>query len=114
VAAMLEAAQDAGHGSLLTVLKLFGSLPSPGMLSFPREGVTLTLDFANRGEATQRLLSDLDRRVLAAGGRVSPYKDARMSREVFEASFPDTAAFRRHVDPAATSDFAIRVGLASA
>jgi FAD/FMN-containing dehydrogenase len=111
VARMLEAAMAAGHGSLLTVLKLFGDLPSPGMLSFPKPGVTLTLDFAHAGPATDRLLAELDDLALAAGGRVNPYKDARMSRAVFEASFPRNARFKAFVDPGACSDFALRVGL---
>lgn len=112
VALMLEAARSAGHGSLLTVLKLFGDIPSPGLLSFPRPGVTLTLDFANAGAATERLLARLDEIALAAGGRVNPYKDARMSTDVFKASFPEHRQFREFMDPAACSDFALRTGLA--
>jgi FAD/FMN-containing dehydrogenase len=111
VARMLETAIAAGHGSLLTVLKLFGNLPSPGLLSFPRPGVTLTLDFAHGGTPTDRLLATLDDIALAAGGRVNPYKDARMSRSVFEASFPEAEGFKAFIDPGATSDFARRVGL---
>jgi FAD/FMN-containing dehydrogenase len=109
---MLEAAQAAGHGSLLTVLKLFGAQPSPGMLSFPMQGVTLTLDFAYRGAATDQLLAELDSLTLAANGRVNPYKDARMGADVFRASFPRMDAFKALADPAALSDFALRVGLA--
>jgi FAD/FMN-containing dehydrogenase len=110
---MLEAAQAAGHGSLLTVIKLFGASKSPGLLSFPRPGVTLTLDFAHRGAATDRLLATLDELTLAASGRVNPYKDARMTSATFAASFPGADKFRRWVDPAAISDFALRVGLVS-
>jgi FAD/FMN-containing dehydrogenase len=110
---LLAAAQAAGHGSLLTVLKLFGALPSPGLLSFPRPGATLTLDFARRGEATARLLATLDAITLDAGGAVNPYKDARMSRATMEASFPAVDRFRPFIDHGATSDFARRVGLVS-
>lgn len=49
---MLEAISESGQGSFLAVLKTFGSLPFPGMLSFPCEGTTLALDFPNQGHAT--------------------------------------------------------------
>ncbi|MGL4240044.1 MAG: FAD-binding oxidoreductase [Beijerinckiaceae bacterium] len=111
IAGMLEAAQKADHGSFLTVLKLFGDLPSPGMLSFPVPGATLTLDFPYRGAATDRLLADLDARVLAAGGRVNPYKDARIDAATHRASFPGTDSFRAFIDPGARSGMSARIGL---
>lgn len=101
---LIECAQAHGAASFLTVLKRFGDVPSPGLLSFPRPGFTLTLDFANSGQPTLKLLSALDEIVLAAGGGVNPYKDQRMSPVMFEASFPnwrDLEAFR---DPALMSD----------
>lgn len=106
---LLRRTHAAGEASFLTVLKLFGDIPSPGMMSFPRPGATLTLDFANRGERTAELLDDLDRIALAAGGRVNPYKDARMSARSFEASFPHWRDFARHVDPGFSSNFWRRV-----
>ncbi len=111
VAAMLVAAQEARHGSFLTVLKLFGEKRSPGILSFPRAGATLTLDFPCQGDKTDQLLARLDAITLAAGGAVNPYKDARMSRAVFEASFPDWARMLPHLDPMARSVFSSRIGL---
>ncbi|MFJ5368732.1 FAD-dependent oxidoreductase, partial [Bosea sp. CER48] len=60
VGEMLRRTLSAGESSFLTVLKLFGSKPSPGLMSFPMPGATLTLDFPNRGERTARLLADLD------------------------------------------------------
>lgn len=108
---MLERSQRAGHASFLTVLKAFGDLPSPGLLSFPRPGMTLTLDFPYRGTATDALLAELDAVTLAAGGAINPYKDARMSAAAFEASFPDWRAIRPYLDPMARSAFAERVGL---
>lgn len=109
VEAMLRRTLAAGEASFLTVLKLFGDVPSPGMMSFPIAGATLTLDFPHRGERTLRLLDDLDRIALSAGGRVNPYKDARMSAATFEASFPHWREFARHVDPGFSSGFWRRV-----
>ncbi|MGL5116646.1 MAG: FAD-binding oxidoreductase, partial [Beijerinckiaceae bacterium] len=111
IARMLEATQAAGQGSFLTVLKLFGDRASPGLMSFPRPGATLTLDFPAGGTETDSLLDRLDALVLEAGGAVSAYKDARMSSATFRASFPDTELFRASMDPHALSAFARRVGL---
>jgi FAD/FMN-containing dehydrogenase len=109
VADMLKATHRAGEASFLTVLKLFGDKPSPGLMSFPAAGATLTLDFPNRGQRTEALLAELDRITIAAGGRVNPYKDARMPPAVFEASFPHWREFARHTDPAFMSNFWRRV-----
>ncbi|WP_419911210.1 FAD-binding protein [Hoeflea sp.] len=102
---LMECAQVHGHASFLTVLKRFGAHRSPGLFSFPRPGFTLTLDFANQGADTVKLLEALDDIVIAAGGAVNPYKDARMSAATFEASFPDWRALEVHRDCAMISDF---------
>ena len=109
VAEMLRQTLVAGEASFLTVLKLFGDKPSPGLMSFPMPGATLTLDFPNRGERTERLLARLDSLAIAAGGRVNPYKDARMSSATFAASFPRWRDFAAHIDPGFSSDLWRRV-----
>ncbi|CAN7446496.1 FAD-binding oxidoreductase [Bosea sp. LjRoot90] len=106
---MLRLTLKAGESSFLTVLKLFGDVPSPGMMSFPIPGATLTLDFPHRGERTLKLLDALDRIAIEAGGRVNPYKDARMSASTFEASFPHWRDFARHIDPGFSSSFWRRI-----
>ena len=111
VAELLRVAREAGQGSFLTVLKRFGAVSSPGMLSFPRPGYTLTLDFPNRGAQTLALLNELDRVTVAAGGGVNPYKDARMSAAVFAATFPDWQRLEALRDPAFVSDFWRRTAL---
>ena len=111
-AKLMETARAAGHGSFLTVLKRFGDQPSRGLLSFPRPGFTLTLDFANQGEGTRKLLDALDRIVLSAGGAVNPYKDARMSPQTFAASFPGWKKLESMRDPAMMSDFWRRTAMA--
>ena len=92
-----------GQGSFLAVLKTFGEVASPGMLSFPSPGVTLALDFPNKGGKTLALFDELDRVLLQAGGRFYPAKDARMSPECFVQSYPNWKAFSAFVDPAFSS-----------
>ncbi|BCH24350.1 FAD-binding oxidoreductase [Mesorhizobium sp. L-8-3] len=108
---MLEAARTAGRGSFLTVLKRFGDVRSPGLLSFPRPGYTLTLDFPNHGASTLALLSELDRITVGAGGAVNPYKDARMAATTFAASFPNWRELERLRDPVFLSAFWARTAL---
>jgi FAD/FMN-containing dehydrogenase len=109
VRALLAAAAGSGEGSFLTVLKTFADVPSPGLLSFPRPGWTLALDFPGRGESTFRLLDRLDAIVLEHGGRLYPAKDARMAPATFRASFPQWTTFSAHVDPRFSSGFWRRV-----
>jgi FAD/FMN-containing dehydrogenase len=99
----------AGAGSFLAVLKTFGSVPSPGLLSFPMPGVTLALDVPNGGVDTVRLLQGLDTLVAEAGGRVYPAKDACMTPDSFRAFYPGWEAFAAFVDPAFSSSFWRRV-----
>lgn len=106
---LLEVIAQGGEGSFLAVLKNFGDLPSPGLLSFPMKGTTLALDFANRGDRTLRLLARLDETVLAARGRLYPAKDGRMPAAMFRAGFPDWERFARIVDPGFSSSFWRRV-----
>jgi len=98
-----------GEGSFLTVLKEFGNIQSPGMLSFPRPGLTLALDFAYGGKKTLQLLDELDKIVLQSGGAVYPAKDARMSAESFPGFFPKWKEFAQYVDPHFSSSFWRRV-----
>ncbi len=98
-----------GAGSFLAVLKTLGPIRSCGLISFPREGATLALDFANRGHSTLDLFARLDRVVVEAGGALYAAKDGRVPKEVFRAGYPLFEAFRELVDPAISSDFWRRV-----
>lgn len=106
---MLARIRRSGEGSFLTVLKQFGDIQSPGMLSFPRPGLTLALDFAFVGQKTLRLLDDLDSIVRVSGGAVYPAKDARMSGANFRAFFPRWQEFEQYIDPHFSSSFWRRV-----
>ena len=107
---MLGAVASAGQGSFLAVLKTFGAARSPGLLSFPREGATLALDFPNRGERTAALFRELHAMVAAHGGRLYAAKDARMSPAQFRAQHADVLdRFEAQRDPAFSSSFWRRV-----
>jgi FAD/FMN-containing dehydrogenase len=106
---IFERMTRSGEAPSLAVLKRFGDVPSPGLLSFPRPGLTLAVDFAFRGQRTLALLEDLDRVVRDAGGAVYPAKDARMSPESFRRFFPQWERFAVHVDPKFSSSFWRRV-----
>jgi hypothetical protein len=110
---MLRRSRESGHASFLTVLKRFGDVRSPGTMSFPRPGYTLTLDFANGGARTLAMLAELDAIAVDAGGAVNPYKDARMSADTFMRSFPQWQTLERKRDPAFMSDFWLRTAMKS-
>jgi hypothetical protein len=103
-----------GEGSAFAVLKTFGDVPSPGLLSFPMPGATLTIDFANRGAATLALLDRLAALAGEAGGRLYPAKDNVMTAEAFTGGFPRADEFRSFIDPGLGSALARRVGLVRA
>jgi len=106
---LLDRIARSGMGSFLGVLKQFGSAPPAGMLSFPRPGLTIALDFAMRGERTLKLMQSLDEIVQQSGGALYPAKDARMSPALFEASFPLWRDFVPYIDPKMSSSFWRRV-----
>jgi len=109
LSALLGKIRSGGTGSFLAVLKVFGDRPAAGILSFPRAGTTLALDFPNLGQATLDLLERLDDIVVAAGGAVYPAKDARLKRERFQRYFPNWEAMLPHVDPRFSSGWWRRV-----
>lgn len=109
IRSIIEKIVATGQGSFLSVLKTFGDVPSPGLLSFPRKGVTLALDFPMHGDSTLALLNVLDVIVRQAGGGVYPAKDARMSPESFQAYYPRWQEFSQYLDPKFSSGFWRRV-----
>lgn len=109
VQAMLKEIARSGEGSFLAVLKTFGNRQPVGMLSFPQPGITLALDFPNHGERTHRLFERLDAIVRDAKGRIYPAKDARMPKELFEASYPRLPEFVKHRDSGISSALSRRL-----
>jgi len=97
------------QASFLAVLKTFGNLKSPGMMSFPREGVTLALDFPNQGKKTADLFHALDKIVRETSGALYPAKDAMMSSQDFKLYYPEWKHFSQFVDSRFSSSFWRRV-----
>lgn len=88
---ILHSISDAGLGSFLAVLKVFGKQES--LISFPMEGYTLALDFPVR-DGLFEFLDKLDKIVLQYNGRLYMSKDARMKPEILEAGYPELEKFR--------------------
>jgi FAD/FMN-containing dehydrogenase len=108
---LLERIAKSGQGSFLAVLKRFGDIPSIGMLSFPRPGVTIALDFPMLGEKTLRLLDRLDEVVAEAGGALYPAKDARVSATIPKRNQENAQILVQCLDKCFASDLWRRTGI---
>jgi len=107
--AILGEVAKSGLASFLAVLKAFGDVPSPGMMSFPKAGITLALDFPIKPEKSFALFDRLAEMTNEFGGRLYPAKDARMTAAQFQTFYPQWERFARFKDPALTSSFWERV-----
>jgi hypothetical protein len=105
----LKAITASGLASFLAVIKVFGDVASPGMMSFPMPGITLALDFPIRREVSFDLLDRLAAITAEFGGRMYPAKDACMSAAHFQQFYPQWQDFSAYVDPAFSSSFWQRV-----
>jgi len=111
---LLEIAGKSGRASFLAVLKRFGH-GNQGLLSYPFEGYTLTMDFAVN-KSLPEFLRGLDKILLDHGGRLYLAKDATMAKDTFAAMYPNADRFREmcaRLDPDGilSSNLARRVGL---
>ncbi len=106
---LLNVISSERRGSFLTVLKAFGNRESLGKLSFARSGVTLAMDFPNEGNRTKEVFKQLDSIVAETGGRIYLAKDARMSRDFFENSYPELTSFLPYRDPGISSALSRRL-----
>lgn len=104
--------REAGVASYLAVIKTFGDVPSPGLMSFPMAGTTVALDIPAPDERDRRALDRADAMVADVGGRVYPAKDARMSPAMFQRFYPRWRELEAARDPAISSSFWRRVTVA--
>jgi len=107
--AILREVAKSGLASFLAVLKAFGDVESPGLMSFPKPGITLALDFPIKPEKSFALFDRLAEMTREFGGRLYPAKDARMTAEQFRTFYPQWERLARYKDPALTSSFWERV-----
>lgn len=105
---IMQIISESGLSSFLTVLKTFGKVKSPGLMSFPREGITMAVDFRITRK-TLDVLNECDKIVRSAGGVLYPAKDARMSGEDFRYFYPQWEELAKLKDPKISSSFWRRV-----
>jgi FAD/FMN-containing dehydrogenase len=103
--AILHEVAKSGLASFLAVLKVFGDVPSPGLISFPKPGITLALDFPIKPNKSFPLFERLADMVLDFGGRLYPAKDAAMTARQFQSFYPQWEQLARYRDPSITSSF---------
>jgi decaprenylphospho-beta-D-ribofuranose 2-oxidase len=114
--ALLERFVASGRTSFLTVLKRFGP-GNAGLLSFPFEGYTLTLDLPVTDDLPN-FVRGLDELIVQRGGRVYLAKDALLAPETFAVMYPRLGEFlevKRSLDPLSklSSTLARRLGMIS-
>jgi FAD/FMN-containing dehydrogenase len=100
---LLERFVSAGGIGFLCVIKDCGA-EGKGMLSFPRPGISIAVDFPIHRRRTPALVAGLNELVIAEGGRIYLTKDAFTRPEHFRAMEPRLEAFnavRRKWDPQA-------------
>ncbi|HEV3426772.1 MAG TPA: FAD-binding oxidoreductase [Paraburkholderia sp.] len=107
--AILQTIAAGGSGSYLAVLERCGALASPGLLSFPMRGVSLTLNFAQDARHNTALFARLAAIVAEARGRQFPATHAQMNRNHFRSAYPAWQELERHRDPALMSRFWKRI-----
>ena len=103
--AILQEVAKSGLASFLAVLKAFGDVPSPGLMSFPQPGITLALDFPIKPDVTFPLFERLADMTREYGGRLYPAKDAAMTAAQFQTFYPQWKQLARFRDPLLTSSF---------
>lgn len=87
----------------LVVLKDFGDITPNGLLSFPKKGFTLAIDFAVNLN-TIRLVDRLNEFIADVGGRIYLAKDSRLKTKTFSKMFNMLDEFIKYKDPYFESD----------
>ena len=104
---ILSKVQNKSSGSFLAVLKAFG--PGNGQLSFPKEGLTLALDF-KASQTNIKVGKELTNIVNNLGGSFYLAKDAIMDNSQFNMNYRRDE-FLKHRNSAIKSEQSIRIKL---
>jgi decaprenylphospho-beta-D-ribofuranose 2-oxidase len=112
---LLQKIAASQRASFLAVLKSCGQRDQ-AVLSYLEPGHTLALDFAQIGDDLAALFTELDRILLAHGGRLYMAKDSMTTAATFKAMYPRLPEFietKRKYDPATrfNSSQARRLGI---
>jgi decaprenylphospho-beta-D-ribofuranose 2-oxidase len=91
---VLTKLRDEKCGSFLTVLKTFGE-NSKGFISFPIKGWTLAVDLPASGKSISKVLRELDKIVVSAGGRIYLTKDSRLNSEHLPEMYSNLDTWKR-------------------
>ncbi|MEZ4742451.1 MAG: FAD-binding oxidoreductase [Bdellovibrionota bacterium] len=106
---ILEIVANSKMSSFLTVLKKFGDIQSPGIMSFPKKGYTIAFDFPNNGTKTLSVIDKLTEIVINNHGRIYPAKDSTMDPQTFHSCYQRIKEFESFIDPGISSDFWRRI-----
>jgi len=109
ITAILAKISESGLASFLSVLKVFGDVPSRGIISFPKPGITLALDLPLKPDRTLPLYNRLADMTRSYGGRLYPAKDAAMTGSQFRHFYPAWEQLESRRDPKIMSSFWRRV-----
>ena len=90
----LERFASSQHGAIVCVIKDCGA-EGKGMMSFPRSGISIAVDFPIHPHRTPRLVNDLNELVLSEGGRIYLSKDTFTQPEHFHAMEPRLKAWNQ-------------------
>jgi len=115
IKALLEKVVGSRRASFLAVLKRMGP-GNDGLLSFPRDGLTLALDLGRPDASLLALTDEMDRITADAGGRVYLAKNASLAPDLLEQMYPrldEFKALREEIDPKGRFDSSLsrRLGL---
>ena len=95
--------------SFQAVMKRFGMKQSPGLLSFPMPGISLSMDFLNQGVKTIKLFKELNQIVSELEGKVYLAKNSVLDRAAFKKFYPSWEEFLKYKDPIFSSSFWRRI-----